>query len=349
MPGFFTHYIAGQKVLEQVKDPDCKQKLSDCGQVYEFGLQGPDFFRYFGAPFKADDAVNRVTMALRERTINEWLFTVYRYIKAQAPEDAAILFPYYMGYLVYYRVNCAINPYISYRVGFQTPGADLPERFIVYRNRFTTAMDELLLKEHTGKTPAEMDINKIFYIDYKNLLEICRLYPLHLKRILGRDVSRDETIRAAQNMYELIKKRIKPGLMKLTVPVYEAFSKDTYKGLYSSTAYGHVDPSIDYLNASHQTWYLPWDNKVASTQSVGEMLETGIKEAAQMIDFVYDGFLGKNTDLQVQAALKNDSMLTGVAWNAPFLPKFFDCVYKQDEAKIADKLAKLEKERLKNE
>jgi len=349
MPGFFTHYIAGNAVLEKIQNPELKNLLQENSRIFNFGLQGPDFFKYFGAPFKADDAVNRITMALRERTVNEWLSTIYRYIKAQSPEDAAILRPYFMGYLVYYRVNCAINPYISYNVGFQTPGADLPERFNVYRNRFTTAMDELILKKHMDKTPAQMNINDIFYVEYKELLEICRLYPRHLKSILGREISRDETIRAAQRMYELMKKRIKPGFYNLSVPVYERFSRDTYVGTYTSAKYGKVDSSIDYLNEGKKTWYLPWDNKYPQNASVEELLQKGIDEAVEMINFVYDGFLDKNTDIQVQTALRNDSMLTGVAWNAPFLPKFYDCVYKADEAKLAKKLADLERERLKKE
>ena len=349
MPGFFTHYIAGKAVLDKIQNPELKNVLENSNQVYELGLQGPDFFKYFGAPFKADDAVTRITMALRERTVGEWLSTIYRYIKSQAPEDAEILRPYFMGYLVYYRVNCAINPYISYNVGFQTPGADMPERFNVYRNRFTTAMDELVLKKYLGKTPAQMNIKEIFYVDYKYLLEVCRLYPRHLKTILGREISRDETIRAAQNMYELIQKRIKPGFYSISVPIYEQFSKETFKGTYTSARYGKVDPSIDYLNEGKKLWYFPWDNKVAQTASVDELLQKGINEAVELINFVYDGFNGKNTDVQVQTALKNDSMLTGVAWNAPFLPKFYDCVYKRDEEKIAKTLAKLERERLKNE
>ena len=349
MPGFFTHYIAGNAVLDKIQNPDLKQMLQENGQIYKFGLQGPDFFRYYGAPFKADEAINRITMALRERTVNEWLFTIYRYIKAQSPEDAAILRPYFLGYLVYYRVNCAINPYISYRVGFQTPGADLPERFNVYRSRFTTAMDELILKKYLDKTPAEMNIDDIFFVNYSQLLEICRLYPRHLKSILGREISREETIRAAQCMYELIRKRIKPGLYSVTVPIKEAISSSIYKGTYSKTRYGKVDPSIDYLNEAKNTWYLPWDNKYPQDASVEELLQKGINEAVEMVSFVYDGFLDKNTDMQVQAALKNDSMLTGVAWNAPFLPKFYDCVYKEDEAKLAKTLEKLERERLKRE
>ena len=146
-------------------------------------------------------------------------------IKQQSEEDAAILRPYFLGYLVYYRVNCALNPYISYRCGFQTPGADLPERFEVYRNMFTTALDELFLKHCLNKTPAEMDIDKIFWVTYAELLEITRLYPLHLKRILGREISREDAIKAAQDMNRLAKKRIRPGMLSLTVPVYETFSK----------------------------------------------------------------------------------------------------------------------------
>lgn len=352
MPGFFTHYMAGQKVIEQLSDQRCKDLITESAEsrsIFDFGLQGPDFFRYYGAPFHSDDSVTRISMALRERTINEWLFTVYRYIKAQSEADIAILRPYFLGYLVYYRINCAINPYISYNVGFQTPGCDLPERFTVYRNRFTTALDELMLKKNLNKKPGEMDIDKLFWVSYPQLLEITRIYPLHLKNILGREISRDQAIQAAQNMNELMKKRIRPGIYSTTVPVYETFTKDVYKGTYTSTRYGKVDPAIDYLNETHKEWLLPWDSKVANTSSVPELLEKGIAEALEMVSIVSDGFYNEKTDLQVQGALKNDSMLSGVAWNAPFLPRYYDCVYKADEAKLTKKLADLERERLKRE
>ena len=349
MPGIFTHYIAGHKVLDKITDPAVKSIVENNERIFEFGLQGPDFFKYYKAPFKSDDAVTRICMALRERTINEWLFTVYRYIKQQSEEDAAILRPYFLGYLVYYRVNCALNPYISYRCGFQTPGADLPERFEVYRNMFTTALDELFHKHYLNKTPAEMDIDKIFWVTYAELLEITRLYPLHLKRILGREISREDAIKAAQDMNRLAKKRIRPGMLSLTVPVYETFSKTVYKGTYSSSRYGKISPSIDYLNEEHKEWFLPWDNRTPQTESAYELFEKGIDDAAALIEKVAHGFGGELGDLQVQEILGNDSMLTGVAWNAPFLPRYYDCVYKQEEAKIAKKLKKLEEIRLKNE
>lgn len=349
MPGIFTHYISGEKVLEKISDQATLEMINQNRRIFDLGLQGPDFFKYYGAPFKADDGINRLYMMLHERTIGEWFSTIYRYIKAQAPEDAAILKPYFLGYYIHYMIDCALNPYISYRVGFPTPNADLTERFAVYRNKFTTAMDELILKHYLNKTPKEMDIDKIYWVEYKELLEITRMYPLHLKRILGREVSREQVIKAAQDMNRLSKKRIRPGFFKLTVPVYELFSKETYKGTYSSAVYGKADPSIDYLNEQHTQWTLPWDNRKTSDKDVISMFEEAVNNAAPIVEQIVQGFNGEGSDIQLLNAIGNNSMMTGVAWNAPFLPKHFDCVYKASEAKLAGKLAKLQAERYKNE
>lgn len=136
------------------------------------------------------------------------------------------------------------------------------------------------------------------------------------------------------------KKRIRPGSSRSPVPVYETFSKTVYKGTYSSSRYGKISPSIDYLNEEHKEWFLPWDNRTPQTESAYELFEKGIDDAAALIEKVAHGFGGELGDLQVQEILGNDSMLTGVAWNAPFLPRYYDCVYKQEEAKIAEKAQK---------
>ena len=210
-------------------------------------------------------------------------------------------------------------------------------------------MDELILKHYKNKTPQEMDIDKIFWVEYKELLEITRMYPLHLKRILGRDISREQVIKAAQDMNRLAKKRIKPGFMSLTVPIYELFNREIYKGTYSSARYGKSNPSIDYLNEQHTEWMLPWDNRKTSQKDIIEMFEEAIDKAAPVVEQIVKGFNGEGSDIQLLETIGNNSMMTGVAWNAPFLPRHFDCVFKNEEAKIAKKLEKLEAERLKNE
>ena len=84
--------------MEKITDKDTLEIVNKDRRIFDFGLQGPDFFKYYGAPFKTDDGINRLYMMLHERTIGEWFSTIYRYIKAQAPEDAAIIKPYFLGY-----------------------------------------------------------------------------------------------------------------------------------------------------------------------------------------------------------------------------------------------------------
>lgn len=343
MPSIFTHYITGGKVYEKLS-AEARSLIEPNRRIFDFGLQGPDFFRYYGAPFHSDEAITRLSMLLHERTVDEWLSTIYRYIKTQAPEDFAILAPYFLGYLVHYQIDQAVNPYVSYRVGFPTPGMELAQRFNVYRDMFNTALDTQVLAHYENKTPDQMDIDKIFWVDYSELLEICRLYPVHLKRIMGREVSREQVIKAAQDMNSLAKKRINPGLLKFAASLYEILSRDSHPGEFTASVYAAPDPAIDYLNQSHTAWSLPWDAKAQFTTDVIQMLENGIMKATELVEDIARGLQGEGSDLLHIEKMGKNSFLTGVAWNAPFLPRFYDCVYKAEEEKAAKKIAKMKKE-----
>jgi len=348
MPGFFMHYLAGEKVVSKLPT-DAAEAINKHRRVFDLGLQGPDFFDYFGAPLKGDESVQRFSHMLHERSVDEWLSTVFRYIRKQADEDKEIILPFFLGYLVHYCVDCAINPYISYNVGFPTPGAELPERFAIYRRRFSTAMDTVFLQKQLNKTPQQMEIDKLFWVEYSELLEICRMYPVNLKTIYGKDISREDIIKSYQDMNEKLKKRIKPGFLKTTTSLKEFFDKNLYKGTYTETIYVTPLPEIDYLNEKHSEWLLPWDNRYPSAKSVDELYDAAIEKAITMLSVVYEGLNGEVSDVQAVETIGGNSFMTGIAWNAPMLMKYFDCVYKADEEKIATKIDALTKKRLKDE
>lgn len=348
MPGFFMHFFAGEKVVSQLPEK-AAEAINKHRRIFDLGLQGPDFFNYYGVPLKNDESIQRFAHMLHERSVDEWLSTVYRYIRKQAPEDQELIIPYFLGYLVHYNIDGAINPYISYRVGFPTPGAELPERFGIYRTRFSAALDTVFLKKMTGKNPAEMEIDKLFWVEYKELLEVCRIYPVNLKFIYGKDIAREDIIKAYQDMNDFMKKRIKPGFLKTLTSLKETFSKQLYKGTYTETFYVPPLPGIDYMNESHGEWLLPWDNRYPSKASVSELFEKGVQNAVAMLTTVYEGTTGEATDVQAVTAMGGNSFLTGIAWNAPMLLKYFDCIYKADEEKIAGKIQALTEKRLKSE
>ena len=341
MPGFFTHYIAGQKVFDKL--PENIQKIiADRKNVYNLGLQGPDFFNYFGAPLKSDVSIHRMAMMLHERSVDEWMNLIYRYIAKQEDADKEIILPYFYGYLVHYAIDCAINPYILYRAGFVTPNAPMPERFGIYRKRINNAIDEIMLKKHMDMTPAQVKIDDMFWVTYAELLEICRMYPVNLKTIYGKDISREDIIKAYQDMNARMKTRIKPGLMKPVTAIYEKFSKEFTPGFFLKTVYEGHEADIDFMNESHTEWIAPWDTRYTYTKSVDELFEEGIERAVEIVTTVFDSYNGaETTSVKAIQTIGGNSFMTGIAWNAPLLLKFYDIIFKKEEEELAPKIEEL--------
>ena len=343
MPGFFANYIAGQKVYENLSDA-AKQVIDKRKRVFDLGLQGPDFFLYYGAPLKGDTGIHRMTMMLRERSVDEWFSLIYRYIAKQEEADKEIILPYFYGYLINYAVSCAVNPYILYRGGFITPNAPLPHRFDLYRKRIVNQIDEAILKKYMNKTPQDMKVDELFWVSYDELLEVCRIYPVNIKTVYGKDVSREEAIKSYQDMNAKLKKRIKPGLLKPIAAVYEAFSKEFPRGFYTKTVYGQKEEALDFMNEQHTEWVSPWDARYTHTDSVEELFEQGIKHAAELIEIVQSSFAGDTTSVQAIHTIGGNSFMTGIAWNAPLLLKHYDIIFKSEEEALAPKLEALLKE-----
>ena len=341
MPGFFTHYIAGQKVFEQLPE-NIKAAISTRKSVYDLGLQGPDFFNYFGAPFKSDVSTHRMSMMLHERSVDEWMNLIYRYIAKQEDADKEIILPYFYGYLVHYAVDCAVNPYILYRGGFVTPNAPMAERFGIYRKRINVAIDQIMLKKHMDKTPSEIKIDDMFWVTYAELLEVCRMYPVNIKTVYGKDVSREDVIKSYQDMNKRMKTRIKPGIIKPLTGIYEKFSKEFTKGYFTKTVYAPFEKDIDFMNDNHTEWLCAWDTRYTYTDSVDELFEKGIEKAVEIIKVVFDSLNGgSTTSVQAISAIGGNSFMTGIAWNAPLLLKFYDIIFKEEEAALQPKLEEI--------
>ena len=343
MPGFFTHYIAGQKVYENLP-ASAREIIDKRKSVFDLGLQGPDFFAYYGTPLKSDASIHRMSMMLHERSVDEWMSLIYRYIAKQEDADKEIIVPYFYGYLTHYAIDCAVNPYILYRSGFVTPNAPMPERFGIYRKRINNAIDEIILKKEKGITPADVKIDDLFWVTYDELLEVCRMFPVNIKTVYGKDISREDVIKAYQDMNARLKTRIKPGLLKPITAIYEKFSKEFTSGYFTKTVYAGHEENIDFMNENHTEWMTPWDTRYTSTESVEQLLEKGVSNAVDIVSTVNDSYTGgETTSVQAIHKIGGNSFMTGIAWNAPLLLKFYDIIFKKEEEALAPKLEEMMK------
>ena len=145
-------------------------------------------------------------------------------------------------------------------------------------------------------------------------------------------------------MNERMKKRIKPGLLKPITSIYEAFSSEFTRGFFTKTVYSHYEEDIDFMNEKHTPWLAPWDARYEYTDSVDDLFEKGITKATELVSTVFDSFHdGNTTSVQAIHAIGGNSFLTGIAWNAPMLLKFYDVIFKKEEEALAPKIEALQK------
>jgi hypothetical protein len=141
-----------------------------------------------------------------------------------------------------------------------------------------------------------------------------------------------------------MKTRIKPGVMKPVTSVYEKFSKEFTKGFFTKTVYEAFEQDIDFMNESHTEWIAPWDTRYKYTDSVEELFEKGIEKAVEIVKTVFDSYNGgETTSVKAIQTIGGNSFMTGIAWNAPLLLKFYDIIFKKEEEELAPKIEELMK------
>lgn len=326
MPSIYTHYIAGEQLLKKLR-PEIVELIESKRPVFDLGLQGPDFFAYFGVPYKEDTVVTRNNMLLHDRLINQWYHAVFHHTKAQSEEDQEILIPYMLGYLAHAAVDAVCHPYIMYKAGFPTANAENPQRFTKYHRLLETQLDILALEKYKAVTPSDFPAASLIWVSYAELTEICRIYPVNMKNVYAKEVDRGDVIKAYQDMHFKAKKRVRPGMTKILVKLFEGLKK--IKGEYSSTIYEKVDMPADFANESNKEWLYPFDNRYPQTDSYFQLIEKGIDQAVEMVTAYYDGITGNITDYAALEKIGGASMYTGVPWNSAVVLKHYDCIFEQ--------------------
>ncbi|HOV70117.1 MAG TPA: zinc dependent phospholipase C family protein, partial [Clostridia bacterium] len=255
MPGLFTHYLAADAAYNSLQDGPLKEFITKYRHIYDMGAQGPDVFSYYRPLSKYREDITRYNAMLHERQVEYALRTMIKYMSDQIGEDKNILAAYMLGYIVHYAVDSACNPYMHYRAGFVAQGRGDEKKFKYYYNKLRSEIDYLITKKITGKKPTEIRMTPHVEVDYKELDEFCRMYPVVLKVVYGKNSSRDFIIKAYQNMYEFSKKLYKTKFYhRLFYKIIELIKKN--KGEFTLLFAPRKIKDLDQLNEKKAEWLL---------------------------------------------------------------------------------------------
>ncbi len=117
MPDFWIHSLAGQLVLEELKDLSWKEMIGENRKIYNLGCQGPDFFFYNDfLPCISKKRGPRIGSMLHdEKTKSLFLESINYLKKVQNHEDFPILASYFSGFVTHYVIDKHEHPFINAR------------------------------------------------------------------------------------------------------------------------------------------------------------------------------------------------------------------------------------------
>ncbi len=309
MAGFVTHYIFGVNAFKQLNDVQIKNIIKKYRHAYAVGLQGPDIFFYHfptSCGLKPD-----VGSYMHKKNTGEFfkqLINAFSTIHEE--KDYEICMAYALGYMGHYLADTRLHPYVYSRVGPAATSKVLGTHF-----GLETDIDRCVLQHYKGQTFSEFNHKKVINISSDEQQAIATL--LHKVLLATYDVELSIlSIKAAllsfkvENLFVSDESKRKHKIIDFVEQHTVGYP------VFSPLLVNDIEHMDDPCNENHNTWSNPWEENSESTDSVYEIIDTGVQEYVKCIPLMADAleksFNGSEGSAPILDRLKNLSMTSGL-------------------------------------
>ena len=309
MPGFVTHYIFGVNAFKQLADSEIKNIIKKHRHAYAVGLQGPDvFFYHIPTAYGPKPDVGNW---MHKRDTGEFLKQLINaFSTIHEEKDYEICMAYALGYMGHYLADTRLHPYVYGRVGPAATSKVLGTHF-----GLETDIDRCVLQHYKRQTFSEFNHKKVINISSEEQHAISTLLHKVLLATYGVDLS-ILSIKAAllsfkvENLFVSDESKRKHKIIDFVEQHTVCYP------VFSPLLVNDIEHMDDPCNEKHDTWSNPWDENSESTDSVYEIIDTGVQEYAECIPLMADAlvhsFKGEPNSTPILDRLKNLSMTSGL-------------------------------------
>ena len=312
MPGFITHYIAGQALLDAVQ-PKIRRIIEPRANIFNLGAQGPDIFFYYVPGFIRRRSRGVGSQMHMENLGVFFMHMANRLKNTRHPAEQKIVFAYTSGFLMHYSLDVYAHPYVY---ACTHNDNDRKLQSAARHRQFETALDVEMLKLVSGEKPA----------DYK-LWHLIRAKDVHMRaaalavssavlNTYNRDVQPLDVYMAMRYMVRFTRLlQSKGGRRKRLM----ALAEDLTIRANPLSAMVHMQEVIDgrdYMNIKKASWNAPWEHESREVSFV-ELYQNAVAEAAQMVQGLYSYMRGDVSLEKLMEQIGNRSLKTGEALQWP--------------------------------
>ena len=316
MPGFLTHYIAGQALLNAI-EPQIREKIrqkpnSSSERLYNLGTQGPDIFFYY-VPGHIRKRSRGVGTLMHQHDLGIFLMQMAHWsrLASESNGDRDILFAYTTGFIMHYVLDANAHPYIYAKT--QNDNMRKLKNSAKHR-KFETALDVTMLKLFSGEKPADYDQWTLIDAESSHMSTVAVAMSRAIATVYGRVIPSKEAYQAMRYMVAGTKfLQSKNGRRKRWMEIVEDLTIG--EPLYSSMVHMQSLPvkmRNDYLNTQKDPWHAPWAESEVFTDSFIERYEAAIKEGVKMIEHLYEYVYSDLESNTLADIFGNRSLKTGL-------------------------------------
>lgn len=328
MPGLFTHYLCGSRMLELLENQTLRDVVIRYRQVFNLGTQGPDIFFYYRVwPWTNSHGIEKIGERMHGKKVSAFFTSAVQYIMNREGRDKNVLTAYLCGYLCHYSLDLHTHPYIFYKTGFVRPGEAPTSKYTCYHRMFETAVDVIMLDRVLAVKPIEVKAHELIRVSGKEAQTIGKMYEFILQNTYGVKVSAGQVSEAIRDMVTVqAVLRDRSGLKKKLLSWFEK-SRGNFPLMASMIYPSAIIDGLDYLNLDHRPWFFPWDRSVKHTSSFPEMFEHSAQEAKEMGEALFHCLSGTGDIRNALERIGNRSFSTGIDCNRDVQFKYFNCIY----------------------
>jgi len=307
MPGFLSHYIAGQAVYKSMAS-DIRKNIEQCERLYNLGSQGPDIF-FYCLPGIIRKRSRGVGMEMHQNDLGIFITRMAHIAKNSPKSERDIIFSYAAGFIMHYVFDVHAHPYV-YAQTYDTNAARLKNS--ADHRIFETAIDIALLKLVSGQKPANYHQWELISAEFNQLAIAATAMSKSLKAVYNRPISPKDVYQAMRHMIKITRLlRSRKGRRKKWVELAENFT--LRQPLFSSMIHDQeVNDDRDYLNEQKQPWKAPWDEAETCTDSFVERYAAAVTEGLQTIECLHAYVYGQLPLRILAKKLGNRSLKTGL-------------------------------------
>jgi len=311
MPGFLTHYLAGQALIESLDD-DVSSKIKQHEQLFSLGTQGPDIFFYYvpGIVRKHSRGIGSIMHNSDLGIFLSQMATIAK--KSSYPNNQDIVFAYTAGFVMHYALDVFAHPYVY----AMTEKDDAPKiKNSAEHRKFETAIDVAMLKLIQGSKPGDVKQHKLINANTYSMNTAADAFMLAVYKVYDKEL-RSKHIRQAMRHMAFLTRLLqsKSGKRKRIMASLESFT--VKEPLISSMVHMQaLDDSVDYLNLDKKEWSAPWSAHNAFTDSFLDRYHGAVAHAAHIVSVMYEYVYGEDRLDMLESVLENRSLKTGLEYD----------------------------------